>query len=216
MSINGISGYSQYNAYNIYSTNAKKQAEDTAALYKTKEEAGAVADKTNDTLPVIDATDATYTSTIKDTITPDPTDRSSIVRILQADQDARTKSLHDMVMGAVGGQLQNYGKAASVWQFLASGNYTVTEAAKKQAEEAISEGGIYSVENVSDRILEMAKALAGDDTSMIDKMRDAFKKGYEEATGAWGQELPEISSKTYDAVMDKFDKWTEEVSTITE
>ena len=30
-----------------------------------------------------------------------------------------------------------------------------------------------------------------------DLLLDAFKKGYEEATGAWGKELPEISKKTY-------------------
>jgi hypothetical protein len=35
----------------------------------------------------------------------------------------------------------------------------------------------------------------------------AFKKGYEQATGTWGKELPEISSKTYDAVVKKFDAW---------
>ena len=25
--------------------------------------------------------------------------------------------------------------------------------------------------------------------------------------GAWGKELPDISKQTYDAVLDKFDKW---------
>jgi hypothetical protein len=36
---------------------------------------------------------------------------------------------------------------------------------------------------------------------------DAFKKGFEQATGTWGKELPEISQRTYDAVLEKFDKW---------
>ena len=37
-------------------------------------------------------------------------------------------------------------------------------------------------------------------------MIDAFKKGYEQAEKTWGGELPEISKKTYDAVLDKFEK----------
>ena len=36
-------------------------------------------------------------------------------------------------------------------------------------------------------------------------MRAAFKKGYEQAEKTWGGKLPEISQKTYDAVMKGFD-----------
>ena len=36
---------------------------------------------------------------------------------------------------------------------------------------------------------------------------DAFKKGFEEATKTWGKDLPDISKQTYDAVVEKFDKW---------
>ena len=32
-------------------------------------------------------------------------------------------------------------------------------------------------------------------------MREAFKKGYKQAEDTWGGKLPEISQKTYDAVM---------------
>ena len=35
-------------------------------------------------------------------------------------------------------------------------------------------------------------------------MLDAFKKGYEQATGAWGKELPSLCQDTYDAVEAKF------------
>ena len=41
----------------------------------------------------------------------------------------------------------------------------------------------------------------------MEKMRDAVTKGFKEATKAWGKELPEISQKTYDAVMKKFDDY---------
>ena len=38
-------------------------------------------------------------------------------------------------------------------------------------------------------------------------MKDAFIKGFKDATKAWGKELPELSQKTYDKVMEKFDAW---------
>ena len=36
-------------------------------------------------------------------------------------------------------------------------------------------------------------------------MRDAFVKGYKQAEKQWGGKLPDISQRTYDAVMKKFD-----------
>ena len=45
----------------------------------------------------------------------------------------------------------------------------------------------------------------GGDPSKVEEMREAFKKGYEQAEKTWGGELPEISKQTYEAVMKKFD-----------
>ncbi len=36
-------------------------------------------------------------------------------------------------------------------------------------------------------------------------MKEAVEKGFKEATKSWGKDLPDISSRTYDAVMKKFD-----------
>ena len=41
----------------------------------------------------------------------------------------------------------------------------------------------------------------------MEKMVDAFKKGFDQATKAWGRSLPDISQKTYDAVMKKFEDY---------
>ena len=38
----------------------------------------------------------------------------------------------------------------------------------------------------------------------------AFEKGFKQATDTWGDELPEISQKTYAATMQKFDDWAAE------
>lgn len=77
---------------------------------------------------------------------------------------------------------------------------------------AVAPGGAYSVEAVSDRLMEMAKAFAGDDPEMIQKMQDAVKKGFEEAgmNLETGEGLPGISFETFNATMDKFEEWKKE------
>ncbi len=145
-------------------------------------------------------------------------EKSDLIKALQNDAAARTKQMRDFVIDTLRKQagLTIGDKEDDVWQFLASGNYTVTEAAKEAAKEAISEDGYYGVEQTSTRILEFAKALSGGDTSKADELLDAFKKGFKEATKSWGKELPEISQKTYKAVEEKFDAWKNDTKETTE
>lgn len=86
-------------------------------------------------------------------------------------------------------------------------NLQVDEATRKQAQEDISEDGYYGVKQTSERILNFAKALAGNDPSKIESLKKAVEKGFEEAEKAWGDKLPEISQKTHEAVMKGFDDW---------
>lgn len=78
---------------------------------------------------------------------------------------------------------------------------------RAEAQKNIAEDGEYGVEKTSSRIVDFAKALAGDDPAKIETLRNAIKKGYEEAGKAFGGELPEISQKTLDATMKKLDEW---------
>ncbi|PRR81614.1 hypothetical protein [Clostridium vincentii] len=78
------------------------------------------------------------------------------------------------------------------------------------AQQAISEGGAYSVTAVADRIMTMAKAIAGDDPDKIQKMRDEVEKGFAQAgldfSKATKSDLPQISKDTYTEVMKRFDE----------
>lgn len=78
------------------------------------------------------------------------------------------------------------------------------------AKAAIAEGGAYSVNAVADRIMTMAKAIAGDDPDKIQQMRDAVGKGFSEAgvdfKKATDSELPQISKDTFAEVMKRFDE----------
>ena len=137
-------------------------------------------------------------------------DREAIIAQMKADTDARMAQMQDLVKKMMQGQGNALAQSDDIWKFLASGDYTVSEAAKLQAQEDISENGYWGVEQTSQRILDFAKALAGNDPDKADELLEAFKKGYKEATGAWGKELPEISKKTYEAVEEKFAAWKEE------
>ena len=116
----------------------------------------------------------------------------------------------------MGKQADTYGNANDIWSFLRSGNYTVDSATKAQAQADIAEDGYWGVNQTSDRIIQFATALTGGDPDKIESMREAFKKGYAQAEKTWGGSLPEISQKTYDAVMEKFDKLAADAGLTTE
>lgn len=136
-----------------------------------------------------------------------PEARQAIIDKLKADQEAQQKKLLDIVRKTISGQGKAIASADDMWKFLASGNFTVDAATKAQAKKDIAEDGYWGVEQTSDRILDFAKALSGNDPKQADKLLNAFKKGFDQATKAWGKKLPDISQKTYDAVVKKFEAW---------
>lgn len=176
-----------------------KPAEDTAAVKAADQEVAAVYEKSEEGV-----------ASAKKTYTPN----TALVNQLKADAEARTEQLRSIVQQMISGQGQAYGTAMgddSIWKMFADGKFSnVSEAAIAQAKEDIAEGGYYSVDETANRIVDFAKALTGGDPDQIDKMMDAFKKGFDQATKAWGKELPEISSKTYDAVLQGFEDWRNE------
>ncbi len=75
------------------------------------------------------------------------------------------------------------------------------------AQEAISKNGMWGVEAVSTRIMDMAIQLSNGDPSMAETLREAVQKGFE-AVGAL-DELPQVCQDTYHEVMNRFDYWEE-------
>ena len=143
--------------------------------------------------------------TDKDTVTK-KTDYAMVAK-LKAEAEQRTSQLRSLVEKMMTKQGTAIANADSMWSFLADGNFTVDEETQKQAQADIAEDGYWGVEQTSDRILDFAKALSGNDPEKADLLIDAFKKGFEDATKSWGKDLPDISQRTYDAVLEKFDKW---------
>ena len=203
MSVNGVTSIQAAAAYSYNSTReAKEKTSAEEAATKTTEDTGVIYEHSTDT----------NTSSTKKTYKPD----TALINKLKADADARTSQLRSLVEQMMGKQATTYGNANDIWSFLRSGNYTVDPATKAQAQADIAEDGYWGVGQTSDRIIQFATALTGGDPDKIEAMRDAFKKGYAQAEKTWGGSLPEISQKTYDAVMEKFDKLAADAGLTTE
>ena len=135
------------------------------------------------------------------------TQNSALIAKMKADSDNRISQLRGIVEQMMSKQGAAIGKADDMWSFLAGGNFTVSADVKAQAQADIAEDGYWGVNQTSDRILDFAKALSGNDKSKAQEFADAFKKGFDQATKAWGGKLPDISQQTYDKVLEKFDSW---------
>lgn len=203
MSVNGITSAQVAATYNYTSNGAVKEK---TSVETTKAAENATTSKTEETGVVYEPSKETKPTTTKKTYTPD----TNLINKLKADAEARTAQLRSLVEQMLGKQVNAYGQANDIWQFLREGNYTVDPATKAQAQADIAEDGYWGVNQTSDRIIQFATALTGGDPDKIEEMREAFKKGFKQAEETWGGSLPEISQKTYDAVMEKFDKLAEE------
>ena len=188
MSVNSVttSMEATYSAYSAKADSAKKA--DTAK--KTEEPA------------------AVYESSASKAASGKKAANLKVANYIKAANDARISQLESIVHKLIAGQGDAYGKATNMWQFLAGGNFTVDAATKAQAQADIAEDGYWGVNATSDRIVDFAVALAGDDPEKLEEMRSAFLQGFNKAKETWGGELPDISQRTYDAVMEKFDKLT--------
>lgn len=182
-------------------TQPKNVAAETEAAKVTdkKEEIGAIYEKS-------DKTEATNTRK----------PNTALIEKLKAEAEQRTAQLRSIVEQMMTKQGATIANADDMWKFLAKGDFTVSADVKAQAEADIAEDGYWGVEQTSDRIVDFAKALSGGDPAKADEMIEAFKKGFEEATKAWGDELPDISQRTYDAVLEKMDAWKNQVESGTE
>lgn len=199
MDINAISNISAATAAYPSSTPAKaaeekdvkKAADDTAVVYE----------KSTDT----DKVSPKLTNPQKMTAEQ----RTAFVAQLKADQEKINNQLMSIVQQSISKQGSTFAIANTddMWKFLADGNFEADADTIAQAKADIAEDGYWGVEQTSDRIVDFAIALSGNDTKKADMLLDAFKKGFKEATGLWGKDLPDISSKTYDAVVSKFDSW---------
>ncbi|MCI6654144.1 MAG: hypothetical protein MSH21_02625 [Clostridium sp.] len=216
MSLDAISStLNTYSKVDTKKTDDTKQKE-TVASSLTKDTSSA--DKTtsdNDTKNngvVFDKSEST-----KNDSTNRIYNKDAIISKLKADQQSRLESMQSLVEKLLNKQKGTFDLASLMKKNDVSGlnlSATFEEAAKnadpdtiKAAQESISEDGYWGVNKTSDRLVSMAIALSGGDTSKADEMMAAIQKGYDRATSAWGKDLPDICKDTLEATKQKMDDW---------
>lgn len=186
MSVNGVSNVNSYDTTSYAkSSNATKSSSQTNS--KNGKETAAVYEKSDE---------AKRASTNK-----------ALIKKLKSDAQSRLSQMQSLVSNMMKQQGVAFKKADDMWKFLASGNYTVDAKTAQEAKDAISEDGYWGVKQTSQRIFDFAVSLSGGDSDKMEEMLNAFKKGFEQATKSWGKDLPDISSQTYDAVLQKFEDY---------
>ena len=205
------------NSVNTYATTTnpattEKAKEETAA--STAKEQGVVFEKSKETPKA--STNQIYS-------------KESVVAKLKADQEARIASMQSLVQKLL---TKNVGELLGITDLFnidglndnQLGSMNLAETFRKAASNAspediaqakadIAEDGYWGVEQTSNRMVSMAIALSGGDTSKADLLMESIQKGYEKATKAWGEELPQISKDTLAATMQKMEDWKNGVTT---
>ncbi|SMP66420.1 hypothetical protein [Anoxynatronum buryatiense] len=180
-------------AYEAAALNQKKHegSRETKAEKAQEKEAGVVKDQLIKGEP---ETKATYEK-------PAPVrDEQSIQRLMDESNRAH-QQLRELVIR----MLERQGMSAD--RLKQDGEpVNIDNEARAELEAMLGPDGEYGVEKTSDRIVDFAIALSGGDKEKAELLRDAIIQGFKEAEKALGG-LPEISQKTYDRVMEKFDAW---------
>lgn len=202
MDVSSTSGVSSYNSQvnEVKEKETVAVAQDTATKEKEKTDNGVVFEKSTEKKKA--STNQIY-------------NRDAVVAKLKADQQSRMESMQSLVEKLLNKQGSKFSIANGTnlaAQFSAAAK-NADPATIQAAKDSISEDGYWGVNQTSDRLVSMAIALSGGDTSKADEMMAAIEKGYKQATNAWGTKLPSICQDTMEATRQKMNDWKNGVTT---
>ena len=188
MSVNGIQS-SQPTSYTSTST---KATEKKAAEKKSTDNTGVVYEPSK-------KTENAGTSKVND--------YQSVIKQMKGELSSKNQQLQNLVDQLLSKQAKKYTTLKDLFTDIKDGKINVDPATIAQAQKDVADDGYWGVNQTSDRLVDMAKALSGGDSSKADTMIAAIKKGFDQAADAWGGELPEICQKTIDAAVQKLNDW---------
>jgi type VI protein secretion system component VasK len=197
MSVNGVTS-EVAGAYTASTTTASRNtsAKESTSVSTKAEDTGVVYEPSNS---------ATESDTSK------TSDYSSIISNMKLELNSKNTQLQNLVTQLLGKQANKYSTSlADLFKNIQADSATIA-----QAKEDVSENGYWGVEQTSERLVSMAKALSGGDSTKADELISAIKKGYEQATKSWGDDLPDICKQTIDAATEKLTKWRDGLDTDT-
>ncbi len=196
MSVNGISN-SQSTAYSPVSSKTTKAADKTKNESVSSKEAGVVYEPSK-------ATESAGSKV---------NDYSSIAKKMKGELNTKNQQLQNLVNQLLSKQANKYTRLSQLFEDVKNGKISVDPSKVAQAQKDIADDGYWGIEQTSDRLVSMAQALSGGDASKADKMIAAIKKGFDQASKAWGGKLPDICQKTIDAATKKMEDWRDGLST---
>lgn len=187
-----VSAYSAYNT--VAPTKPDEKSAAAKADTKAAADAGVVYEKSSGT-----EQKATYSINKMSA-----EDRAALVSQLKQDQVDRQNQLAQLVQKMFSDQA---GVSKLSELFTPDNLKNVSAADIEQAKKDVAEDGYWGIKQTSQRLFDFASALAGDDPEKMKEMQAAMEKGFKEATGAWGDELPDICKDTLSAANKMFDEY---------
>lgn len=197
MSVYGVSSSQTASYNNVSSTTAKKDNKKQPEATSSEQDKGVVYEPSK-------ATESKKDSSVKD--------YSRIVKQMKGELNTKNQQLQNLVDQLLNKQANKYTSLSQLFNDVKNGKISVDPAAVAQAQKDIADDGYWGVEQTSERMFSMAKALSGGDPAQADKMIAAIKKGFDQATKAWGDKLPDICQRTVDAATKKLDDWRNSLS----
>lgn len=139
--------------------------------------------------------------------------KEKIQKTVEEIEAQREQAFTDMISQMLG--LQANAKGLQLFEGKISWD-EITQADIEEAQASIEEGGDWSVDAVATRIMDMAKLLANGDASKLSTLKDAIIAGFGGAVEQMGFEsmdqMPSITTETYNEVMTRFDAWEKELT----
>jgi len=197
----GINMINNVNGYKGIQSNYHKQVNEPV---DNKEKSDVVA---NNAETQTEDVAATYEKSPEVAINKPKESNQDIIARLKADTEMRTAQLESLVQKMFNKQGIKFSNSSEMYNILRSGKFTVDPETAAQAKKDISEDGYWGVEQTSDRMVDFAMALSGNDPAKADKMIEAVKKGYAQAEKTWGGELPSICKQTLETTISKLEEW---------
>ncbi len=192
MSVNGVTSATAAYTNTSAAQAAPKKAEQASTEKNTAKDTGVVYEKS------ANATDSKSNKI---------TDYSSVVSSMKKELSDKNAHLQNLVNELMGKQAHKYKNLADLFK-----NVNADPATIAQAQKDIGEDGYWGVEQTSDRLVSMAQALSGGDSAKADELIAAMKKGFSQATKAWGEDMPDICKNTIDTAVKKMEDWRDGIT----
>lgn len=141
---------------------------------------------------------------------------AATIEKMKEEAELKTAQLRSIVEKMMLKQGEKFTTLSDAFDMIKEGTIEVDDEVAVEAQKEVSEDGYWGVNQTSDRLFSFAKALAGNDPTKADSMIEALERGFNEATNAWGGELPELCKQTFEATHKKLTEWRDSANQDTE